>query len=583
MRELAIQLPVLLPLCLILLAAALAFREAVTARQVPALPGAVLLGLSLLAFFAVLFGYWAGGRSYDVLLGGLIPWSDAAGYFFGAHHLLDTGELTGWSQRRPIYTALLAGLLALGGRDLQLALLLQTLFAGAVACFAARAVVARMGPAAGLLVFALFLAFAGQYAAATMTENAGFLFGAAGVALLWLGLEKPRASFFAAAGFFLMLGLTARAGAFLVIPLLLLWACFAFRGHRRTALRLSLGLLGGVFLAVLVNQAIDWRAGTDANVPFANFAYHFYGLAAGGGDWTQVFTDHPELREGGESAAYKMAFTLAFERILQNPFDLLTGYAHHLDHAVLHLFQYIPFAPARAALYACWLIGLVTAWRHRRDPACALLLAATAGTILSSPFLFSNIGVRVYAATLPFDAYLTALGLFASVQRFKALSLPPAAPGLSAQITGMAGLLVALTFLGVLPLPKAGQSPAPICAGEEIAAVIRLGDEAPLIALRNTPPLALFPPELRKADFVALLHREVHLHEKLKQLPSDSVLITGPARAGPMEGNAVRIVWQTESLPKRGSRIGFCLKPGFHPILGRPFREPAKAGPVGLD
>ena len=77
--------------------------------------------------------------------------------------------------------------------------------------------------------------------------------------------------------------------------------------------------------------------------------------------------------------------------------------------------------------------------------------------------------------------------------------------------------------------------------------------------------------------------REVHLHEKLKQLPSDSVLITGPARAGPMEGNAVRIVWQTESLPKRGSRIGFCLKPGFHPILGRPFREPAKAGPVGLD
>ncbi|MCE2510468.1 MAG: glycosyltransferase family 39 protein [Alphaproteobacteria bacterium] len=578
MQALAIELPVLLPLCLILLAAALALREALAGRPGPAFPGPLTLGLGMAAFLAVLLGFWASERSHHVLLGGLIPWNDAAGYFFGAHHLLESGELTAWSQRRPIYTSLLAGLLALGERDLQVALLLQAALVGAMACFAARAGASRMGPAAGLLVFALLLAFAGEQAPATMTENAGLLFGAAGIALLWLGLEKPRASWFAAAGFLLMLGLLARAGAFLVIPCLLLWAWLAFRDDRRAWPRLVCALLGGVLGAVLLNQAIDWQAGTAANMPFSNFAYHLYGLAAGGAEWTQIFADHPELREGGENAASGMALALTFERVLQNPFDFVIGYVRHLDHAVLHLFQYISFVPARAVIYGCWLAGLVAAWRHRGDPACLLLLLATAGTVLSSPFLFSNIGVRVYAATLAFDVYLAGLGLAVLIKRFRALPSITPRPGLPAQLAGVAGVLVALTLGGTFAFPKAEPDVQATlaCEAAQMPAVLRLGSESPLVFLGAAPSLALFPPQARHGDFVALLHREVHLHEKLKRLPPDTALVTGPARQGPRRGKAVRIAWKTETLPPRGSLVGFCLKPDAHPLLGRAFRVPTR-------
>ena len=467
MRELAIQIPILLPLCLILLAFALPFLTAFPTQHWARSPrttglGPTLdLGLAILAFVAVLFSYWASGRSHHVLLGSLLPWNDAIGYFFGAHHLLDSGELSAWSHRRPLYTSLLAGFLSLGGRDLQLALLVQTVLTGAVAFFAAQAAAARMGPAAGFLIFALLLAFAGEYAPATMTENAGFLFGALGIALLWLKAERRSPAWFAAAGFLLMLGLLARAGAFFVIPFLLLWAWSAFRDDQRAALRCTLALLGGALLAVLLNQGIYWYAGTGDNVPFSNFSYTFYGLAVGGKGWLQVYADYPE-----GMTTYKM-FALAFEKIAENPFNIVIGYVRNLPHSTLRLFDYAPaFLPVRPLLGIFWLAGLFVAFRRRREPLALFLLMATAGIVLSGPFL-SDVGSRIFAATIPIDAYLAGLGFSAILARLSRSPKPtePASTtpsGLSAQLIGTGSVLVLLTLAGsfILPRPQVGTLPA---------------------------------------------------------------------------------------------------------------------------
>lgn len=589
MRELAIQIPSLLPLCLILLALAYPFLEAFPIRRTagpPKLPGlgpTLGLGLAIGAFMAVVLGYWASGRSHHVLLGGLLPWNDAAGYFFGAHHLLDSGELTSWSHRRPIYTSLLAGFLSLGGRDLQLALLVQTVFIGAVTFFAARAAALRMGPATGLLVFALLLAFAGEYAPTTMTENAGFLFGTAGIALLWLNAERRSPIWFAAAGFFLMLGLLARAGAFFVIPFLLLWPWIAFRDERGAALRCTRALLGGVLLAIFLHQAIDWRAGTDANTPFSNFSYTLYGLAVGGKGWTQVFADHPDIMQGGEGVATRKMFALAFEQIAENPLNIAIGYVRNLPHSTLRLFDYAPpFLPVRPLLGIFWLAGLFVAFRRRREPLALFLLMGTLGIVLSGPFL-SDVGSRIYAVTIPLDAYMAGLGfsaILAWLSRVRKRTLPAAtAPsGFSAQIIGTSCVLVLLTLAGsfLLPRPQASAHPAFPCEAKETPAVLRLGDESPLVALRAKPSLALFPPQVRHEDFLSLLQRGVHLEERLKRLPPETALIAGLARQESGSGNGVWIAWQTAPLPPRGSRMGFCLKQDPHPVLGRPFREPSR-------
>lgn len=593
MQDLARLIPPLLPLGLILMALALPLLQLLSPQRPTAMPRetafpAATLGLflAILAFLTMLFSFWASGRSHPNLIGGLLPWSDATSYFLGANALLDSGDLNGWSQRRPVYTSLFAGFLALGDRDLQIALLLQSVFAGAVAFFIARVAMPRMGMAAGIFVFAILFAFASEHTPLTMSENAGFLFGGLAVALLWLGIEKPRASWFAAAGFLLMTGLLARAGAFLVIPFLLLWTLTAFWKERRTAIWCTLALLGGVLLAILLNQTIYWYAGDGTNITNANFSYSFYGLAAGGKGWQQIYVDHPGIFPNSEGIIAKKIFALAFERIVQNPLDFVIGYLKSLPHFGWVLFGFVPSfltvqKPLAIFFSFFWLAGLWVAFRSRQKPHALFLLAATTGTVLSAPFL-ADAGSRLFAATIPFDALVIGLG-FSTIatwlmRKFKRkLPMPAMAAGLSAQILGTAVLLIGLTLAGTFFFPGMGNkaSPSLTCNRTEMPIVLRLGDEAPLVALRSTPPFTAFPPQVPHPDFLALLRREVHLRDKLKLLPPETALIAGYGRNAAGESTLSWVAWETENLPVRGSHVGFCLKAKPHPLLGSPFHEPA--------
>lgn len=585
MHDILVHFPTLLFLCLVLLAAALPFFKPSPAEPAPPPPGLLAglgLALAIAAFLAVVLSGWAVGRSQTNLLGGLIPWSDATGYFRGAHSMLDNGELLSWSQRRPLYTLLLAGLFALGDRDVQLALLLQATLIGGVAFLVARAASFRMGLAAGLFVFALLFAYAREYAPILLSENAGFLFGALGVALLWLGAEKPRCGWLLAGSLLLTLGLLARAGAFLIIPFLLLWAWLAFRNERRVAFRATLAVLGGIFAAVLLHQAIYWLSGDATNPPLSNFSYVLYGLAAGGKGWKQIYIDHPDIFQGGEGAFSQVIYALAFERIATNPLDFLFAYAKKLPHSVYFLFDYtLSFMHVNRLFGLLWLAGLLVAFRRRHEPQALLLVVTTPGIVLSGPFL-ADVGSRIYAATIAFDAYLAGLGLAAMAAwllRRKAPAPAPAAAtsGLGAQLLATSGVVMALTLASLLPFvqSKGETPPAFACEGKQIPAVFRLGSESPLLALRANPPFTLFPPQVLHEGFIAQLHPRIYLPETLKQAAPETAFITAYVREPEGKSTTVQIAWKTETLPPRGSWVGFCLKEDFDPVLGRPFREPA--------
>ena len=75
-----------------------------------------LLALSLVAiiaaFCAPLLLAWSTGHVHTpyVAVGGLLPWSDASGWLHGLYYLLNTGELTDWTVRRPLHLTYLASL-----------------------------------------------------------------------------------------------------------------------------------------------------------------------------------------------------------------------------------------------------------------------------------------------------------------------------------------------------------------------------------------------------------------------------------------------------------------------------------------
>ena len=76
----------------------------------------------------ILFWTWYSGISTYNFIAGLLPFSDAAGYYSDAQRILAGNPISGFSSRRPLFSAFLAGALAVAGNDLQIALFFITIF-----------------------------------------------------------------------------------------------------------------------------------------------------------------------------------------------------------------------------------------------------------------------------------------------------------------------------------------------------------------------------------------------------------------------------------------------------------------------
>lgn len=139
----------------------------------------LLIAIGLITLGFLLSAKWQTLLSSGVIFAGLLPNSDAAGYFAGALHFLEHGELTGWSTRRPLSTLYLASLLEFSGGSLQHALFTLTAFsAGAILT-----VIAVLGRSIGLgasaVAATVLVPFYFPTVGSVMSENIGLILGAA--------------------------------------------------------------------------------------------------------------------------------------------------------------------------------------------------------------------------------------------------------------------------------------------------------------------------------------------------------------------------------------------------------------------
>ncbi len=403
--------------------------------------------IAIFVLFALaLAAKWAVGVSSDVTLGGLLPASDAYGYLRGADSVRHGGTLDVWASRRPLASLQLAGLLGLTSDNLALAIaVLVGLNAAAMAAFVT-AMGRGFGAPGAVLATAVLFPFYWPTMANTMSENIGFALGCAAFAIIWQAGRGKRPVLFAAGLALLTLGLLARAGAFFVLPALVLWAGWWFRGGARFSWRwagaAALGVIAGFAVSVLATKLFA----APGQIPFANFAYTFYGLATNAENWTTIFADHPELRNFPEHQMAREAYRLAFAAIADDPLRLAQGvlgqYNWFLFNAGWH--RFIDNHALRAVVILLTVIGIYGAVRDRRSAEGSLLIAATAGVLASVPLLGDG-GTRVYAATAPMTAALAVYGLKLGLQWLKR----PAAGAPSAPSAGQ-GLIMAALVLGTI-------------------------------------------------------------------------------------------------------------------------------------
>jgi hypothetical protein len=445
------------------IAAAFAFWRA-DRPVAPTMPAQLaLLAVALIALGLPLAGLWAGGRGGENVVFGIWQASDASNYETGALSLLWHGQLDSWNTRRPLMAVALATIFSLSGASLMTAQVAFVLLVALASFIAARAVWRTHGLGAALLVLGTLVVFQSLHIGSFLSEMLGLPLGALAFALLWTGLHDGRRWPVAVGLTLLSLGLNARAGAFFVLPVLVVWLTWRERKHGARAMAVTVGWsLIAVAAGFAPARVLTSLYGVPEGVAFGNLAPTLYGLAVGGKGWLQVYADHPAIKAlPNEAAQFAEIYRLALAAFLAEPWRLPLGVLRAYNDYIFNTgwVNFFRNALVRAVAIALLLAGLVDAIRRRHEIGPSFLLVVTIGVLLSVPILADG-GARVFAATIPTTAALIALGGAAIARRIgRGLALPTLhRPSLLAE-TALAILMLALC--GPL-LELSWRAPAPL-------------------------------------------------------------------------------------------------------------------------
>lgn len=449
-----------------------------------------LIAFLLFIAFAVLFGTWQAGVTDGTTIAGLFPYSDAQGYFTDALRLLHGQKFSVFSSRRPLFPVFLTGILGITGLDLRLTLGVLTALAALAIGLAVREVQRSLGAAPGALLLISLFMFYRRYIGSTLTEQLGLAWGCVAFSLIWRAAAEARPRLAVCGLFFLSLALNTRAGAFFILPAIILWAGSVFRTPKGFSLRVATGCAAAVLLGFAVNGAQLSLVGTPT-AAFSNFAYSLYGLVFSG-SWVSALQQHPDLAVLSPVEQANRVYLLAWEQIRANPLVLLAGslrawtaffvghsgtwYSHLLypsaeladagvmlqAEGVVAMFRQQPLRVlldvAGGKIWPLWLnvllvTGLIVAWRNRRHPLALLTIFGWAGILVSVPFVppWDADSMRAYAATLPFMIALPCLGVLYDAPDLVA-SHPERAPGSGPWMGGVLGLAALLLVLQI-PVP----------------------------------------------------------------------------------------------------------------------------------
>lgn len=379
-------------------------------------------------------------------LAGLYPHSDGRNYLNGALNLLHGQELNAFASRRPLSVVFWAALLHLSGMDIKTAMELMVFLCALSIGWAVRAMIRQFGWAVGWLLFCGLFCFYRRFIGTFLTEHLGLALGCFAFLLLLRSLAERRQALCFAGLLLLTLALNVRAGAFFILPALVLWA----GRHWRQTARFSFTAAGLAALAISLGFALNSSAlhlvGQDG-AGQGNFSFTLYGLVHGG-DWTLVKTQHPEVLKLEEVERHKAIYQLALAKIAAEPVSLLRGATQawaaffgisqgpysfvlfslqqsFLDRPAAgsadspfweklrrNPWKYLQIAAAYASSGLLLLLAALGFLAPQHRQAKPLLLFSWLGILASVPFVppWDADLMRAYAATLPFMLFPAALG-----------------------------------------------------------------------------------------------------------------------------------------------------------------------------
>lgn len=411
----------------------------------PSLLWAVAIGLAstyqcakgyLLTFLLALLPVIAGSIYFGIahasddsfLLAGVIPWSDAWMHFRQAAQMALYGITQTGMNGRFLYPAYFSSLLEFSSCNLLLAEALGGLVFSGALLVALRETARFIGAlGAGIVALVCWLFFRERCSGLIMTENLGLLCGVLSLAAFLIAIQKKEFVLFLLGVFMLSLGLCARPGALLVLPLLVLFAGFIgwsgwLRGKLHPIFKAFLAAMIALLVIVMAfscNTLLAHRLYKGKVITNQNFSFTLYGLLTGG-KWSDCLT----WSHWDSQLVMRENLRLIKEQPELLFMGALRAYKETLSHRTLFQFHH-ESRPATLLLLMA-LLGLVALWKNRGMHSHALWMTLmTFGIILSIPFAPPwDAAERPFAATVPFQALLAGIGFYFFLQYFFTTRMP---------------------------------------------------------------------------------------------------------------------------------------------------------------
>jgi hypothetical protein len=545
--------------------------------------------ISALVFFPLfsfaLNGLWAGAYSENYVLSGLVPRSDAYGFYTGAISLMETGTLSSIAMRRPLYGGFLAFILWICGGNLQIALAIIVYLTAAVCFFSVIAVRNFFNSLAAVVYFFVIFFFIRRFIGITMSENLGFFLGISSFTCFLIALDKfKRFSknsifYFLFASFLFSLSQAARPAAVVTLPLLILFTGWLWRGEKRFSWKWMIVITIVLIAGFMINTLIFNTTSPANSSQISNIGYGVYGLAVGGKGWEQIFTDHPEINLLGAGIRERRITEIIIQEITAHPENFIKGLLAQFKilfsfHPTNSLFSFMVSKNniftygLISTFFLLTILGIIAAVLQYQKPIGALILLLLLGFLFSLPFApaYQTRYMRVYASSIFLLGFLSAFGT-TYIQKY--FPKPVDQFFNSSQFNHSEFSTFTLAFSALLLIVIIGGpfmvkffSPSEIpnhggCLQDQSKVVLSYYPGSSIHILKNSPDILTWVPRITQLDYKGSIHNiccgdEITYFENI---PAPSVLYP---TINLLDGKALYMIADSSLLPLEKSMLQIC-------------------------
>jgi hypothetical protein len=493
------------------------------------------LGFLFLLAFAFFPFYWRlhGLDTDGFTITGVFPQNDANGYFIGTLKILYGEQITPFAARRPLFSAFLSVILYLSNHNLVVALFILAFLVSLAIYWLGMEVRDLLGVfSAAITMMIVAYCYIGRFQGKFMTEQLGLPLGALSLALLLRGIRERNLMYFPWAVFILSLALNARAGAFFVLPLLILW----FVTLRNVSLsKLALGWIvcTSVALGFLANLWLFNSISIPGSVPFSNFGETLYGMATGYRSHYSWGYDYPGVDPS-------KGIPIAVEIIRNSPstflYAVVQAYREYLRPTLFFSFIYLPRPqlPAIALLLSGFLaVGIIRLLGARQTTLARMLFAVIVGILLSIPFVPPvDDGIRAMITTVPFWALMVgwALADLRAVRSVSEAAWKVELPNINPLLVFSFLMTFAVTLGWLFVRGSAGASVEKVdCEAGEVPVALTASSGSYINVVRNSARPVSWLPDIRREDLRANLQEfpKAYNYDYFRRLRTEQSVLIG--------------------------------------------------------